>query len=66
MKKYANVQDVPKTWLSASEAKKFLGCSDKYLQKLRDNAKVSFARDGKMIFYNLHSIELFLNKIKVI
>ena len=44
----------------------YLGCIVDYLDKLRNNAQVSFAKDGKMIWYNLESINRFLNRMKVI
>ena len=44
----------------------YLECSRDYLNKLRYNAQVSFAQDGKKIWYNLQSIDRFLNRKRVI
>ena len=53
---------VEKTWLSKEEAKKYLGCSERFLQTFRDNSLVTFKRFGhKMYWYELASIERFLN-----
>ena len=57
------VEPVPKKWLNQEEAKKYLGCSDDFLQTLRNEAKVTFARYGsKMYWYELESIERFFKK----
>lgn len=60
------IEPVPKKWLSKDEAKAYLGCSDKFLQTLRDTAQITFSRYGnKMYWYELSSIERFLTKNKV-
>lgn len=64
--KRGKVESVQKLWLNKDEAMSYLGCSVDYLDKLRNNAQVSFAKDGKMIWYNLESINRFLNRMKVI
>ena len=61
--KRGKVESVQKLWLNKDEAMAYLGCSVDYL---RNNAQVSFAKDGKMIWYNLESINRFLNRMKVI
>lgn len=64
-KKTGQVVAVEKTWLSKEEAKKYLGCSERFLQTLRDNSLVTFKRFGhKMYWYELASIERFLNDDK--
>lgn len=61
------INAIEKEWLSGEEAKKYLGCSDEFLQKLRDNALIGFSRFGhKMYWYELSSIKKFLLKHKVI
>lgn len=55
------VEPVKKIWLNASEAKAYLGCSDDFLQKLRDEALIKFSRFGnKMYWYEIESINKFL------
>lgn len=60
------VQEVRKVWLSKDEAKAYLGCSDDFLERLRNEAQVSFSRFGKMIWYDINSIDRFLNRNKVV
>ena len=60
------VEPAPKRWLSKQEAMAYLGVSDKYLTKLRNNAEVLFSQDGKMIWYDLASLDRFVLKHKVI
>ena len=48
--KRGKVESVQKLWLNKDEAMAYLGCSVDYLDKLRNNAQVSFAKDGKMIW----------------
>lgn len=45
--KRGKVESVQKLWLNKDEAMAYLGCSVDYLDKLRNNAQVSFAKDGK-------------------
>lgn len=61
------VEHVEKKWLSKEEAKKYLGCGDDFLQKLRDSGLVSFARFGsKMYWYELGSLDRFIARNKVV
>lgn len=45
--KRGKVESVQKLWLNKDETMAYLGCSVDYLDKLRNNAQVSFAKDGK-------------------
>lgn len=60
------VEPVQKKWLSPHEAMAYLGCSQDYLEKLRNSAEISFSQKGRMIWYNLESIDRFLNRNKVV
>lgn len=60
------VQEVQKIWLSKDEAKAYLGCSDDFLARLRNEALVSFSQFGNMIWYDINSINRFLARNKVI
>ena len=63
----AKVEPIQKKWLSKEEAMKYLGCSETFLKKLRNDALVSFSRfGGKMYWYDLASIERFISKNKVV
>lgn len=62
-KQTIQVQPLQKKWLSKEEAMKYLGCTDRFLRILRDNAQITFARYGnKMYWYELASIDKFLEK----
>lgn len=63
---YGKVQPVNKIWLSREEAMCFLGCADDYLRKIRESGQVSFCRDGRMIWYNVNSLQRYIEKHKVI
>ncbi len=55
-----------KPFLTCAEAQKYMGVSDKYMKKLRDNALVHFYRDGRLIWYKRTDLEKFILKHKVI
>lgn len=62
----AKIEPIQKMWLSREEAKKYLGCSDRFLKTLRDSAKISFSRFGnKMYWYDLKSLDRFIEKNRV-
>ena len=46
IRQIVQVEPVPKKWLNKEEAKKYLGCTDKFLQTLRNEAQITFARYG--------------------
>ena len=52
------VEPIVKKWLSKDEAKSYIGCSDDFLRTLREKALVSFSQFGKMIWYDLSSIDV--------
>ena len=60
------VQPIDKIWLSREEAMAFLGCADDYLRKVRESGQVSFCRDGRMVWYNVNSLQRYIEKHKVI
>lgn len=58
---------IQKVWLTKDEAKAYIGCSDSFLQMLRDGALVSYSRYGnKMYWYNKDSIDKFIEKYKIV
>lgn len=65
-RKIGEIVPVQTIWVGKEGAKKMLECSDKYLTKLRNNAEISFARDGKMIWYSVKSINKFIESKRVI
>ena len=61
-KEIGTVQPIYKVWMSKSEAMKYLGCSGKYLEKLRRERLVSFSQFGKMIWYNVASLKSLVDR----
>ena len=60
------VEPIVKKWLSKDEAKSYIGCSDDFLRTLREKALVSFSQFGKMIWYDLSSIDRFIQSNKIV
>ena len=60
------VEPIVKKWLSKDEAKSYIGCSDDFLRTLREKALISFSQFGKMIWYDLSSIDRFIQSNKVV
>ena len=60
------VEPIVKKWLSKDEAKSYIGCSDDFLRTLREKALISFSQFGKMIWYDLSSIDRFKQSNKVV
>lgn len=65
-RKTGKVEPIQKTWLSKSEAIAYLGCSEDFLRALRDKAELSFSKFGTMIWYELRSIDRFIERNKVV
>ena len=65
-RKTGKVTHIEKVWLSAKEARAYLDCGDTFLQKLRDNAEISFAKYGsKVYWYDRTSIDRFIQRNKI-
>lgn len=64
-KMQAKIELVPKRWLNKQEAMAYLGVGEDYLTKLRNNAEISFSQDGRMIWYELASLDRFVLRNKV-
>lgn len=60
------VEPIVKKWFSKDEAKSYIGCSDDFLRTLREKALVSFSQFGKMIWYDLSSIDRFIQSNKIV
>lgn len=58
------VEPVQKKWLSMREAMAYLGCSERFLRELKNNAEVKFAKRGRMI--ELQSLDRFFERNRVI
>ena len=60
------VEMAPKVWLSSKEAMAYLGCGLDLLESLRNEAQISFSQYKRKIWYNLKSIDRFLEKNNVV
>lgn len=60
------VEPAPKRWLNKQEAMAYLGVGEDYLTKLRNEAKISFSQDGRIVWYDLASIDKYILKNKVV
>ena len=60
------VEAVPKRWLNKQEAMAYLGVGEDDLARLRNEAKISCSQEGRMIWYDLSSIDRFVLKNKVV
>ena len=60
------VEPVQKKWLSMQEAMAYLGCSERVLRELKNNAEVKFAKRGRMIWYELQSLDRFFERNRII
>ncbi|RGR26566.1 DNA-binding protein [Parabacteroides distasonis] len=65
-RKTGKVEPIQKIWLSKTEARAYLGCSEDFLRSLREKAELSFSKFGSMIWYELRSIDRFLERNKVV
>lgn len=59
------VEVLRRTWITGAEAEEYLGCSRNFLEKLRDNAEITWAKIGGMYYHELASIELMFDRHKV-
>ena len=65
-RKTGKVEPIQKTWLSKQEAESYLGCSEKFLRALREKAEISFSKFGNTIWYELRSIDRFIERNRVV
>lgn len=61
------VEPAPKRWLNKQEAMAYLGVGEDFLDRLRNEALVSFSQFGsRMIWYDIASLDRFVLKNKVV
>ncbi|MBT9871963.1 DNA-binding protein [Bacteroides salyersiae] len=60
------VEPAPKRWLSKQEAMAYLGVGEDFIDRLRNEALVSFSQFGRKIWYDLASLDRFILKNKVV
>ena len=64
--KKATVKPVEKIWLSNKEAQTYLGMSEDFFTRLRNEAKIHYYRIGRCVFYNKQDIDDLVLKNKII
>ena len=60
------VQPVEKRFLSSREAQAYLGMSDDFFTRLRNEAKIHYYRIGRCVFYEKNDIDQLVLNNKVI
>ena len=60
------VAQVEKLFLTNKEAQAYLGVSPDFLKDLRSNARISYSKVGKMIWYEKKDLDNLVRKAKVI
>lgn len=65
-KKQGSVMPVEKIFLSTAEVMKYLDCSEDFIEKLRNEAKLNFYRLGRKFLYAKADIDKLILKNRVI
>lgn len=60
------ITQVEKLFLTNKEAQAYLGVSPDFLKDLRSNARISYSKVGKMIWYEKKDLDNLVRKAKVI
>ena len=60
------VTSIEKLFLTNKEAQAYLGVSPDFLKDLRSNARISYSKVGKMIWYEKKDLDNLVKKAKVI
>lgn len=64
-RKVLPVKELEKVWITGAEAQKLLSCSRDFLERLRENAEISFAKIGGRYYHDLASIYLMFERHRV-
>lgn len=59
------IRELEKVWLTSSEVKAWLDCSDEFLSRLREEAKIAYAHVGGKYYHECASILLMFERNKV-
>lgn len=63
----AKVEPATKRWLNKQEAMSYLGVGEDFLEKLRNESLISYSQFGsRMIWYDLSSLDRFIQKHRVV
>lgn len=66
LRTYGKVIPVNPVWIGKEEAMKLLACSESYLKRLRLSGKINYAQDGRMTWYEVLSINRYIENFRVI
>ena len=59
------IKELEKVWITTAEATEWLNCTRDFLEELRSNAEVVWARIGGKVYYEVASILLMFERHKV-
>ena len=59
------IRELEKVWITAAEACEWLGCSRDFLQRLREEAEISFAKIGGTYYHDVASIHRMFERHRV-
>ena len=59
------IRELEKVWISNNEACELLDCTRDFMEKLRDNAEVAWAKIGGKCYYELASIQRMFERHRV-
>lgn len=60
------IKELEKVWISTAEACVYLDCTRDFLEGLRDNAEVEWAKVSGKCYYNLPSIDRMFDRNRVL
>lgn len=63
---YGTVIPVQPLWVGKDDAMRLLACGENYLDKLRNEAKIGFAQYGNKIWYEVRSLNNFIEKHRIV
>ena len=66
LRTYGKVIPVNPVWIGKEDAMRLLACSESYLKRLRLSGKINYAQDGRMTWYEVLSINRYINSLRVI
>lgn len=64
-RKVLPVKELEKMWITGAEVMELLSCSRDFLERLRENAEISFAKIGGIYYHELASIYKMFERHKV-
>lgn len=54
-----------KEWFRTDELMKYLGCSRRHIQHLRDSRRIPFHQEGRTIRYHINDIKEYMKKNRI-